>query len=51
MKIFQKKIHFMENIPFIIGIGKIFLNLKMIKNGLAFVLTENIGDQKKKQIR
>ena len=36
----------MENIPFIIGIGKIFLNLKMIKNGLAFVLTENIGDQK-----
>ena len=47
MKIFLRKIHSTENIPFIIGIGKIYLNLKTKMIGLVFVLIENIGDQKK----
>ena len=40
----------MENIPFIIGTGKIYFNLKRKMNGLVFALTENIGAQTMEKI-
>ena len=42
VKIYQIKIHIMENIHFIIGFGKIIIHFPPI-HGLVFVNTENFG--------
>ena len=43
VKIYLIKIHTMENILFIIGIGKIYLKIKKRMSGLVFVHTESYG--------